>query len=155
MKKWQMNTLFVIVLAVLSFNLFYWVTQKEGFNEDEIFSYGSSNNKYDGVYQRYGDKDEVTQVLFDDILLGNFNEIYNKIIYYLKNPSKFMEKYNKIVDEKQPIWKNNNQAKEYLTIQKDNVFNYFGVFFNQTKDIHPPLFYLVVHISQMMILRMQ
>ena len=146
MKKWQRNTLFIVVLAILSLNLFYWITQKEGFHEDEIFSYGSSNNKYDGVYQRYGDKDEVTQVLFDDILVGNFNEVYNNIIYYLKNPSKFMEKYNKIVDEEQPIWKNNNQAKEYLTIQKDNVFNYFGVFFNQTKDIHPPLFYLVVHI---------
>ena len=81
--------LFVITVVIISLVMLFWIEQKEGFHEDEIFSYGSSNYKYDNVFQRYGPKDEVNQIIFDEILKENTIE---QTIYYLKNPEKFMEK---------------------------------------------------------------
>ncbi len=33
----------------------------------------------------------------------------------------------------------------YMTVQEDQRFNYKSVFYNQSKDLHPPLFYSVLH----------
>lgn len=38
-----------------------------------------------------------------------------------------------------------NMFKEYLTVNKDEKFEYGSVIYNQTHDSHPPLFYLVLH----------
>ena len=32
-----------------------------------------------------------------------------------------------------------------MAIQKEDIFNYFSVYYNQAKDVHPPLFYFLVH----------
>ena len=124
--------------------MLFWINQKEGFHEDKIFSYGSSNYKYDNVFQRYGPKDEVNQIIFDEILKENTIE---QTIYYLKNPDKFMEKYETMVEQEVPVWKTREDAKEYLTIGKDDIFNYASVYYNQSRDVHPPLFYFAVHID--------
>ena len=44
------NILFIITLIILSLIMIYFINQKEGFHEDEIFSYGSSNYKYDNLF---------------------------------------------------------------------------------------------------------
>ena len=49
--KTKYNILTIIVIAIVTIFLFYWIGQKEGFHEDEIFSYGSSNYKWDNVFQ--------------------------------------------------------------------------------------------------------
>ena len=138
--------LFVITLLVLTIIMFYWINQKEGFHEDEIFSYGSSNYSQDNVFQRYGSKDEVNQIIFDKILVGNLSNITNNILNYLNNPNLFMQEYNDLVKQEKPIWKTKEEAKEYLTINDGDTFNFFSVYYNQSRDVHPPLFYFVVHI---------
>lgn len=145
MKKLE-NLIFILVIIVMSGIMFYWISQKEGFHEDEIFSYGSSNYRLDNVYQRYGEKDAENKIIFDEILSGNLNEKISKIVYYFKNPTEFMNRYNELVQEEKPIWKTNEDAKEYLTIMKEDVFNFFSVYYNQSRDVHPPLFYILVHI---------
>ena len=135
--------LFIITIIVISVVMLFWINQKEGFHEDEIFSYGSSNYKYDNVFQRYGLKDELNQIIFDDILKEN---TINQAIYYLKNPNKFMEKYEEKVEQEVPIWKSKEEAKDYLTIGREDIFNYASVYYNQSRDVHPPLFYFTVHL---------
>ena len=135
--------LFIITIIVISVVMLFWINQKEGFHEDEIFSYGSSNYKYDNVFQRYGLKDELNQIIFDDILKEN---TINQAIYYLKTPNKFMEKYEEKVEQEVPIWKSKEEAKDYLTIGREDIFNYASVYYNQSRDVHPPLFYFTVHL---------
>ncbi len=135
--------LFIITIVIISVVMLFWIGQKEGFHEDEIFSYGSSNYKYDNVFQRYGPKDEVNQIIFDEILKENTIE---QTIYYLKNPDQFMEKYETKVEQEVPVWKTREDAKQYLTIGKDDIFNYASVYYNQSRDVHPPLFYFTVHL---------
>ena len=138
--------LFVITLLVLTIIMFYWINQKEGFHEDEIFSYGSSNYSQDNVFQRYGSKDEVNQIIFDKILVGDLSNVTNNILNYLNNPNLFMQEYNDLVKQEKPIWKTKEEAKEYLTINDGDTLNFFSVYYNQSRDVHPPLFYFVVHI---------
>ena len=40
---------FIITIIIISLVMVYWINQKEGFHEDEIFSYGSSNYNLDNV----------------------------------------------------------------------------------------------------------
>lgn len=134
---------FIITIIIISLVMVYWINQKEGFHEDEIFSYGSSNYNLDNVFQRYGEKDEINQIIFDKILVGN---VVDNIKFYLTNPNQFMKEYNNLVKQEKPIWKTKQEAQEYLTIGKADVLNYFSVYYNQSRDVHPPLFYFVVHL---------
>lgn len=139
--KNKTNIILSIILVILTIIMFYYSSQKEGFNEDEIFSYGSSNYAFDNLYQPYAKMDVVNQVIIKYILKDNW---ISNISYYLKNKDKFFELYNQ-ENYINPIWKQRNDAKEYLTIQKNDVFNYLSVIYNQSRDVHPPLFYILVH----------
>jgi len=140
--KKKINIILSIVIVILTITMLFYETQKEGFNEDEIFSYGSSNYKYDNLYQPYGVADVYNTVLFKYILQGNWfaNIVFclnnNNVYYYLCDTE-----YN--ID---PIWKTKEEATEYLTIQPSDVFDFAPVIWNQSRDVHPPLFYILVHI---------
>ena len=140
--KNKINLILSIVIVILTITMLFYETQKEGFNEDEIFSYGSSNYKYDNLYQPYGVADVYNTVLFKYILQGNWfaNIVFclnnNNVYYYLCDTE-----YN--ID---PIWKTKEEATEYLTIQPSDVFDFAPVIWNQSRDVHPPLFYILVHI---------
>lgn len=140
--KNKTNIVLSIVIVILTITMLFYETQKEGFNEDEIFSYGSSNYKYDNLYQPYGVADVLNTVIYKYILQGNW--LFN-IVFCLNNSDTFyylcdME-YN--ID---PIWKTRIDAIEYLTIQPSDIFDFAPVIWNQSRDVHPPLFYLLVHI---------
>ena len=55
-KFWQnkTNIILSIVIVILTITMLFYENQKTGFNEDEIFSYGSSNYKYDNLFQHMG-----------------------------------------------------------------------------------------------------
>ena len=140
--KNKINLILSIVIVILTITMLFYETQKEGFNEDEIFSYGSSNYKYDNLYQPYGVADVYNTVLFKYILQGNWfaNIVFclnnNNVYYYLCDTE-----YN--ID---PIWKTREEATGYLTIQPSDIFDFAPVIWNQSRDVHPPLFYILVHI---------
>ena len=39
-----------------------------------------------------------------------------------------MEKYEAMIEQEVPVWKTREDAKEYLTIGKDDIFNYASVY---------------------------
>lgn len=145
MKKQKTNnTIFYILLIFIFIIMCYFISQKEGYHADEMFSYGSSNYKYDNVFQPYGDKDYINNTI-DEVIFNRGNAI-NNIFYYLKNPNEFMDKLNEKQDEEKPVWKTKQEAIEYVAIQKEDIFSFFSVYYNQSRDAHPPLFYFLVHI---------
>lgn len=124
--------------------MYYFMSQKEGFHEDEMFSYGSSNYRYDNVFQPYGDKDYINSIIDEEIF--NNENIINNIIYYLKNPNILMKKLEEKQSNEKPIWKTKQEAIEYVTIQPNDILSLFSIYYNQSRDAHPPLFYFIVHI---------
>ena len=140
------NIITIIVILIVSIFMFYWISQKEGFHEDEIFSYGSSNYKWDNVFQASGKSDFINRTVEKYIIADNFGETLGNIIYYLKHPNEFSEKEDEIHKEDKPVWKTSQEAEEYLTIEKSDILNFISVYYNQVRDVHPPLFYVLVHI---------
>ena len=140
--KNKINIIFCVVIVVLTITMLFYETQKEGFNEDEMFSYGSSNYKYDNLYQPYGPADAMNTVIFKYVLDGNW---FANIIYCLFHSDAFYYLWD-IEENTDPIWKTKEDAMEYLTIGTEDVFDFAPVIWNQSRDVHPPLFYILVHI---------
>ncbi len=140
------NILFYIVIIITTIVMFVFIGQKNGWHEDEIFSYGSSNYKYDNLFLNFGDKDSLNQLIDEKIVGKNIGETLKNISYYLKNEDEFQDELNKKIAEEKPIWKTKEQAKEYMTVSSDEIFNYWSVYYNQARDVHPPLFYMLVHL---------
>lgn len=140
--KNKINIIFCVVIVVLTITMLFYETQKEGFNEDEMFSYGSSNYKYDNLYQPYGPADAMNTAIFKYVLDGNW---FANIIYCLFHSDAFYYLWD-IEENTDPIWKTKEDAMEYLTIGTEDVFDFAPVIWNQSRDVHPPLFYILVHI---------
>lgn len=140
--KNKINIILAIVIVVMTITMLFYETQKKGFNEDEIFTYGSSNYKYDNLYQPYGKADTLNTVVFKYILQGNW--IYNIWSCFTdKNTFNYLAN---LEYTKTPIWKSKEDAIEYLTISPQDIFDFAPVIWNQSRDVHPPLFYILVHI---------
>ena len=146
-KRTDKNTLFfIITLILITVTMFVAVSQKEGFHEDEIYSFGSSNNKYGDIFYASGDRDATNRTV-DKLIIGDdFKSTFENYIYYKKNPELFKEVENKEIESETPVWKTPSDAKDYLTVTEDEIFNYISPYYNQTRDVHPPLFYFLVHL---------
>lgn len=142
--KEKIKFIIPIILIIIAMTVF--INQKYGFHEDEIFSYGSSNYKYDNVYRKYGKREEVNELLAQKVFNGNiFKSIKNLKYYFIDNTEEKDKILNEIEEKQTPIWKTKEEAKEYLSIQKEDILNYKMVYYNQARDVHPPLFYFLVH----------
>lgn len=144
MKKFfKKNYKYIIVIFAISIAMTFFMTKKEGFHEDEMFSYGSSNYAYDNVYRPYGKEDETNIFVKEKIMNGN---IFQNLKYYLIDHRDIKdETLADIKSEFVPTWRSSDEANDYLTIQPKDVLNYGMVYYNQSRDIHPPLFYFLVH----------
>lgn len=137
------NYKYIIVILVISVVMTFFMTKKEGFHEDEMFSYGSSNYAYDNVYRPYGKEDETNIFVKEKIMNGN---IIENLKYYLIDHRDIKdETLAGIKSEFVPTWRSSDEANDYLTIQPKDALNYGMVYYNQSRDIHPPLFYFLVH----------
>ena len=145
MKYLKENKFIILTIVILCGLMFYFINQKQGFHEDEIFSYGSSNYKYDNVYRWFGYAEANQDILYKQVLTGSLNNRINNLIKYKTN----IEQFNKdeILSKEIPTWKYKDEALEYLAIQKEDIFNYFSVYQNQARDVHPPFFYYLVHLT--------
>ena len=144
MKKFfKKNYKYIIVIFAISIAMTFFMTKKEGFHEDEMFSYGSSNYAYDNVYRPYGKEDETNIFVKEKIMNGN---IFQNLKYYLIDHRDIKdETLADIKSEFVPTWRSSDEANDYLTIQPKDVLNYGMVYYNQSRDIHPPLLYFLVH----------
>lgn len=145
MKCLKENKFIILTIVILCGLMFYFINQKQGFHEDEIFSYGSSNYKYDNVYRWFGYAEANQDILYKQVLTGSLSNRINNLIKYKTN----IEQFNKdeILSKEIPTWKYKDEALEYLSIQKEDIFNYFSVYQNQARDVHPPFFYYLVHLT--------
>lgn len=142
MKKWfNQNKWFLLTVFFLCILMFYFINQKQGFHEDEIFSYGSSNYRYDNVYRPYGYA-EASQDVFYNQVWNSKNKITNIKNYFFHYDTL---KKDETLSKEIPIFRQKEDALTYLTIGKGDVLNYFSVYYNQARDVHPPLFYFLVH----------
>mgnify|MGYP001094905933 CR=1 FL=1 len=96
------NILFYIAIIITTIVMFVFIGQKNGWHEDEIFSYGSSNYKCDNLFLNFGDKDSLNQLIDEKIVGKNIGETLKNISYYLKNEDVILslstKEYEKMFD---------------------------------------------------------
>ena len=66
------NLIFVLILIIITIFMFYWIGQKEGYHEDEIFSYGSSNYKWDNVFQAAAKSDFLNRTIEKYVIANSY-----------------------------------------------------------------------------------
>ena len=124
-----------LVITLIMVNFLYWMGQKKGLFSDEVFSYGSSNYRYDIMFRPYDYANALNRVIFE-----------NNWISLIKDINGAKTKVNEIESNQKPIWKTREDAKDYVTIGLKDVLRFDMVYFNQAMDVHPPLFYMLVHL---------
>ena len=67
--------IYIALISVITIVMIFFITQKEGYHEDEMFSYGSSSYVYDNVYRSYGKMDATNSLVFNKILRGNVVDV--------------------------------------------------------------------------------
>lgn len=139
------SILFAIALIIIVITMFIFVQQKSGWHEDEIFSYGSSNYKYDNLFQRYGDKSSFNAIIDEKIMDENVVKTISNMWYYLTHMEEFNQAYQEKIEQECPVWKTSQDALDYVSVSSDEILSYWSVYYNQSRDVHPPLFYMLVH----------
>ena len=142
----KQKLILAIIIAILCAVMFFFIGQKEGFHCDEIFSYGSSNSAYENVFYSYREKTPMHIFLEEKIFQdGNIFDWIERIKYYFVDHTEEKDTFiAQKMEEEEMIWRTREDAENYLKA-KDNRFNYASVYYNQIQDVHPPLFYMLVH----------
>ena len=131
-------------MCVLTGVMFFYIDKKEGFHEDEIFSYTASNSKYANILLTYAEKDNTDTILKEDSAI----ESIKNIVYYFFNVEQYQEEEAEIIAERtMSIWRTAEEALECLQIDSaSEIMDFFTVYWHTARDVHPPLFYFAVHI---------
>lgn len=142
-KNWNLIAC-IIVMIILTIVMFVYIDKKEGFHEDEIFSYTASNSSYSNILLSYAKQDNVDTIL----KTPNMFETLGNLIYYMVfNRDEYAEKENSLQERlNTSIWRTKDEVCETMKIDSiHEVFDYFTVYWNTSRDVHPPLFYFLVH----------
>lgn len=143
------NIKYILIILIVTCLMLFFINKKEGFHEDEIFSYGSASYFYDNVFRPYGIEDSTGEFVRKNILKGNI--VKNLKYYLLDHRNEMYGLIEKYKAAHRPVWRNPKDADDYLTIRGwKEVVNYPVSYYNQAKDVHPPLFYFLVHTVQIL-----
>ena len=136
-----------IIIAILCLVSLFFVNQKEGWHCDEIYSYGGSNSAFNNQYWAYKQYNGTNKLIKEEVVENrNIVEMFKQLKYYFLDHPEEREKYEKAVLDELPerSWRTSKEAQDYVKAQ-ENRFNYISVYYNQVLDVHPPLFYMLVH----------
>lgn len=121
----QERILAVILCILVIIPSLFFLTRKNLFHVDEIWTYALSNST-EGPYlylwgSGIGDPNDQEMINSEDYSYSGTDSGY-----FLK-------------------WHSGDEYNRYLTVQKEERFDYSNVFYNQSCDVHPPLYYLLIH----------
>lgn len=144
MKNKVKLVVYICLMCIFICVMFLNIGKKEGFHEDEIFSYGASNSKYNSILLNYGKVDSLDYL----IKRHRIFETLKNVIYYRLNSEEYDEKTAKYQSENSDsVWRTREDANEVMKIDSiSEALDFFTVYWNTSRDVHPPLFYFVVHI---------
>ena len=146
-KKNQINlVVFITIVLILCGLMTFYMSKKEGFHEDEMFTYGSSNCTYDNLFQPHGKEDTFNKIARNYIIVeGNIGKTIENAWYYFTHQDEWNKLFSEISSKEYPVWKTREEARDYLTVSPNERFSYASVYYNQARDVHPPLYCILNH----------
>lgn len=146
----------ILIFAALS--MLYFGSKKEGYHVDEIYSYGLANSEY-LPFMHFGEsgydvKDWMLEYGAGESLVDLFRNLLKdfKILkeadFQWRNTSIYQDyliAQENSYDTKTTTWVSGKAYQDYLCASESNTFNYASVYYNQRGDVHPPLYYILLH----------
>ena len=159
MKKSVIKNIILCAIFVLSMlGVLYYANKKEGYHVDELYSYGLANSEYLPFMHfgeiEYGVKDWMLQYGAGENLADLGRNLINdfKIIkaanWHWRDTAlyhDYLRAQANSADTMTTTWVSGQEYRDYLTATENSRFNYASVYYNQRGDVHPPLFYLILH----------
>ena len=153
------SILFLIVLTAIC-SMLYWGNQKEGYHVDELYSYGLANSEY-LPFMHFGTHDYMVKDWMKEYGPGNeFPDLFKNLIhdvnvlksanFNIKSSSLYQDylyAQQNSANTHSTTWVAGQDYLHYLTASPENRFNIASVYYNQRGDVHPPLFYLLLHFD--------
>ncbi len=142
--KWE-ALLLVLVLSVLS----VFVTQKEGYHMDELLSFELSNAEFNPWIVSTQPVGRLAKFINEEIQGENIGETISNLLYVvgdtLTNRGNSMIATYKADVYEEPIWIDQQQFIDYVTVDSGDAFNYLSVYFNVKDDNHPIFHFMLLH----------
>lgn len=148
----------LVIMAVSLAGMLYYGSRKEGYHVDEMYSYGLANSEY-LPFMHFGEsgydvKDWMLQYGAGESLPELFRNLAADYRILRDNDYHFRESViyrdyliaqENSADTRTTTWVSGQAYQDYLAVSESNTFNYASVYYNQRGDVHPPLFYLLLH----------
>lgn len=144
----------VILLSIILINSFLWALKKDSFFIDEVYTFGLANNSF-GPFLEAGESsaplsEYMYTKFYGENICSTVQNIKN-ILYDIQQNgirgSEIFKAYkNDIYAEYTTKWFDKQDLLNYVAVQEDRRFDLLSVYYNQYRDVHPPLYYFLVNI---------
>ena len=148
----------LVLLTISLLTMLYYGGQKEGYHVDEVYSYGLANSEYLPFMhfgaQEYSVKDwmkeygageslgDLLRNLWKDFqILRDCDFRWRESVIYRD----YQVAQANSADTRTATWMSGQDYLNYIAVSTSNTFNYASVYYNQRGDVHPPLYYIVLH----------
>lgn len=150
--------LLIILMVLVGSTIIFFGYKKEGYHVDEVYSYGLANSEY-LPFMHFGESGYDVKDWMMDYGAG---ESLADLLYNLVNDFKILKecdfKWRESViyrdyliaqansaDTRTTTWLTGQDYLDYIAVSESNTFNYASVYYNQRGDVHPPLYYIILH----------
>ena len=144
-KKLPEIMVIIFCLALLGIG----VSHKEGYNMDELLSFQLSNAEYNPWIVPTQPEGRLAKFIHNEIegeklkeSIGNLKETVLDVFRNRGN-SKLLSYQADVYDE--PIWISSKEFVDYVSVDREDDFNYLSVYFNVKDDNHPPVHFMLLH----------
>ena len=145
-QKYWPELLIMIICGVL---LGIGISEKKGYHMDELLSFELSNAEFTPWIVPTQPQGRLEKFVLNEIRGENFADEVKKIGQTVKDVlknrgnSKLLSYQADVYPE--PVWIDKEAFREYVTVNREDDFNYLSVYFNVKDDNHPPLHFMLLH----------
>ena len=139
----------IAALIFIGVMLSCFIAQKEGYHMDELLSFELSNAEFNPWIVPTQPEGRLARFVHNEIdgdtlgeTLGNLGTVAGDLI---KNRGNSLLATYKAQVYDEPVWITGQQFHDYITVDKNDAFNYLSVYFNVKDDNHPPLHFMLLH----------
>ncbi len=139
----------ILVVALCLVLLGFFVSQKEGFHMDELLSFELSNGEYNPWIVTTQPEGRLAKFIRCEIKGDTLRETLSNLAIAVEDVvrnrgnSRLLTYKADVYEE--PVWITGQQFRDYITVGKEDAFNYLSVYFNVKDDNHPPLHFMFLH----------
>ena len=152
------KVIFLTLLIFSFFSMLYYGSRKEGYHVDEVYSYGLANSEYlpfmhFGAHD-YNVKDWMMEYgageSFGDLVKNLWKDfqIFKECDFQWRDSviyQDYLTAQANSADTRTSTWLSGQAYLDYIAVSESNTFNFVSVYYNQRGDVHPPLYYLLLH----------